>query len=418
MSAKFGNFITRHYPALGIAVFRRYWFASLASVGGTQLATLGQGWLIWELTESELYLGYLGAAAALPNVAITLFGGVFADRFNRRLIILTASGLTALLLASLTALDYLGIVTVTHILVIAALTSVITGFEWPARVSFYPELVTRDAFTSAVALNSFVWQVTRMAIPAIGGLVIAFVDTWAVFGVGAVGFAVMFMVVARIETKQVKQSTERSPFGQLVEGLSFVGREPLFLGLLVITFAGMFFTMSYIQLMPSFADLLGTDETGFGFLLSAGGVGSVAGTLIVGAMGGLGRDGRVVLGAAAGSALLVFAFALAASAGLFWLAIMLTFAAAIIASVFMIGSMTTMQLRVPDELRGRVMGIHTIGYSLIPAGGLFLGAIADSASTTLAMAIGAACYLLAIVAFGVLNRRVRSMAAVGEPTVA
>ena len=411
-------FITRHYPALGIAVFRRYWFASLASVGGTQLATLGQGWLIWELTESELYLGYLGAAAALPNVAITLFGGVFADRFNRRLIILFASGATAVLLATLTVLDYLGAVTVLHILLIAALTSVITGFEWPARVSFYPELVTRDAFTSAVALNSFVWQVTRMAIPAIGGLVLAFVDTYAVFAVGSIGFAIMFLVVARIETKQVQQSTERSALGQLLEGVTFVWREPLFLGLLVITFAGMFFVMSYVQLMPSFAVLLGTGETGFGFLLSAGGVGSVSGTLIVGALGPVSRDGRVVLVTAALSALLIFAFAVAANAGFFWLAIALTFAAAVIASVFMIGSMTTMQLRVPDELRGRVMGIHTIGYSLIPAGGLFLGAIADSASTTVAMAIGASCYILAILGFGVLNRQVRSMAARSEPLVA
>ena len=169
------------YPALGFAAYRRYWFASFASVGATQLITLGQGWLIFELTGSALQLGLLGAAASLPNIAMTLFGGVIADRFDKRQILRMTSILITTLLLVLAWLDFSGEVQVWQVITIAALFSTITGLDWPARVAIYPHLIERHAFMSAVALNSFIWQSTRMAIPALGGLLIYVADTWLIF---------------------------------------------------------------------------------------------------------------------------------------------------------------------------------------------------------------------------------------------
>ncbi|MCB1686005.1 MAG: MFS transporter, partial [Pseudomonadales bacterium] len=135
------NLITGRYPALAFPLFRRYWLASFASVGATQLVTLGQGWLIFELSGSALQLGVLGAAAALPNILMTLLGGVIADRFDRRRILMTTSLITTVLLTILAWLDYSGQVEVWHVLAIAAGVSLISGLDWPARASIFPMLL-------------------------------------------------------------------------------------------------------------------------------------------------------------------------------------------------------------------------------------------------------------------------------------
>ena len=388
--------IIRRYPALGFPQFRRYWLASFASVGATQLVTLGQGWLIFELSGSALQLGVLGAAASLPNILVTLLGGVIADRFDRRRILLATSLITSVLLAVLTLLDYTGIVTVWQVLTIAALVSLVTGLDWPARASIFPLLLDRNAYLSGVALNAFIWQATRMAIPAAGGVVIALAqDTWPVFATASIGFLVMYLVLLSIRVR-IPPSVVASPLEQLKEGFQFIVKTHLFRWLLGLTFIGMFFSQSYAQILPVFADLLGADETGYGYLLSAGGLGSVVGTLLVGTVQESRRLGLIMLAGAAMSALLLLIFAWAAAHAGFSIALLLVFLAAGCASAYMIVSMTVMQLIVPDGLRGRVMGIHTIGYSLMPLGGLFLGALADAASAGLAVAAGSLIYLVAI----------------------
>ncbi len=404
MKASPAKAIVSRYPALGFPQFRRYWFASFASVGATQLVTLGQGWLIFELSGSALQLGVLGAAASLPNILMTLLGGVIADRFDRRRILVATSCATAALLLTLTVLELTGVVRVWHVLAIAGLVSLITGLDWPARASIFPLLLDRHAYLSGVALNAFIWQATRMAIPAAGGLIIAATGhTWPVFAVASVGFAVMAGVLLGIRVR-VPPTVDGSPLEQLREGFRFIYRTAVFRWLLGLTFVGMFFSQSYVQIMPVFADLLGTDEAGYGYLLSAGGLGSVMGTLLLGMVQESRRLGWIMLGGAALSVLMLVLFAAGTGLQSLPLALLLVFAAAASASAFMITSMTVMQLMVPDSLRGRVMGIHTIGYSLVPLGGLFMGALADSLGAGSAVLAGGVVYLVAI-AFTAFRQR-------------
>ena len=398
----------KSYPALKYPRYRQYWLASFASVGATQLTTLGQGWLIFELSGSALQLGYLGAAAALPNIIMTLIGGVIADRFDKRIVLMCTSAFITALLAVLAWLDYTGAVAVWQVLTVAALFSLTTGLDWPVRVSIFPQLVPRSAFMSAVALNSFIWQVTRMAMPAIGGVVIAISDTWVIFAFGSIGFAIMFLVISRIHVTVSAHSGD-SPLQQIKEGMGFIWTNELFRWLILITFVGMFFSMSYVQIMPVFADLLGSGETGFGYLLSAGGVGSVIGTLVMGGAQHQVHLGRVLLASAALSAVALFVFCAFASAGWFVGTLVMSFATSAFASVFLVGSMTVMQLTVPDRLRGRVMGIHTIGFSLSPLGGLLLGALTELFGAPTAVTIGSSVYLLCILWLGLAIRTLRSL---------
>jgi MFS family permease len=377
-------------------------------VGGTQLVGLAQGWLIYALTGSALDLGLLGAAAAVPNIAMSLFGGVVADRFDKRSIVLVTSLLTAALLFMLAALDASGHVTVWQVLLIAALISLISGVDWPTRQALFPHLIERSALMSAVALNSVLWQSTRMVMPALGGVLIALTSTAFLFALAGLGFVVMFIVMLRI-TLPMPGKRGGSTFGQIGEGLAYIAGHELFRWLITLSFASMFFVSAYMQLMPAFARLLGAGEAGYGYLLSATGVGSVVGTLAIGGLQKIRNLGWVILGGALGSAIMLYSFAWACAMNSYPGALLAAFAISVCASVFLVTAMTVLQLEVPDALRGRVMGIHSITYSLLPLGGLLLGAIAHQTSIVTAVIFGAATFTAITLAVGLTRPRIRGI---------
>lgn len=403
------RYLLQHYPALSHPLYRRYWFASIASVGATQLVTLGQGWLVFALSGSPLDLGLLGAATAVPNILLSLLGGALADRFDKRRILLGSSLLTGSLFVLLAVLDASDTVTVWQVLVIAALVSTVSGIEWPTRQSYFPHLIERNGLMSAIALNSFLWQSTRMVIPAAGGLLIALTDTWFVFALAATGYGVMFFAMLGIRVAIPRLATG-STVQQVAEGFRFIAGSPLFLSLIALSFAGMLFGSSYMQLMPAFAESLGTGETGYGMLLSATGLGSVIGTLAIGGLRRNNRPGLLVLGGALGSAICLFAFAGSVALGTYEGAIAFALLSSVFASVFMVTAMTVMQLQVPDALRGRVMGIHSITYSLMPLGGLMLGAIAQRSSGVAAVTLAAAVYVAFVLVVGAARPVIRRIA--------
>ena len=387
------------FAALRGPRFRRYWFGSAASVGAFQLLIMGQGWLVYELSGSPLQLGFLGAASSIPTIVASLAGGVVADRVDRRRMLIATSLATASLLALLAALDGSGVVAVWHVLAIAAAIAFIVGFDFPARMAFFPSLVARDHMMSAVALNAMLWQGTRMFLPGLGGIVIALSDTWVVFAIGAAGFAAMAAVMVSFTPAEEAPAPAPAPVGpsgrEFLDGLRFIAAERIFLTLILLTYATTFFGISYVQLMPAFADMLGVDETGFGLILSATGVGSVTGTLIVATLQRSPRLGGLMLASLGGAALAFLAFNacvafLSGHPAGYPLALACSVLAAMCTSMFLVSSMTVMQLAVPDRLRGRVMGIHGICFSLIPLGGLLGGAVASAASPPAAAALNAA----------------------------
>ena len=403
-----GQAITARYPAFSHALYRRYWLASLASVGATQLITLGQGWLIFELTASVKYLGYLGAAAAAPNILITLFGGVVADRVDKRQILRVTSMVITTLLATLAWLDWSGQVQAWHVLLIAGLVSATTGFDWPTRVAIFPHLVDRAAMMSAVAMNSFVWQVTRMAVPALGGILMYFGGTWVIFAIAAMGFFVMFLVISSIHVT-VPSPTTRAPLQQLLDGITFIARNDLFKWLIGLTFVCMLLGQSYVQILPVFVDQMGLNERGYGYLLSASGVGSIVGTLAIGAINEDKPLSATMFGGGAGSVLALWAFVWCAYNGWFIASLVVIFLMASFSTLFLITSTSLLQMRVPDELRGRVMGIHSIGYSMVPLGGIVLGALSDFMSPGMAVVATTSTFLAMLLLAWVAKAQLRDL---------
>ena len=389
------------FDALASATYRRFWLGSIASVGSTQLYFIAMAWLVFELSNSPLDLGLLGAATAVPNILATLIGGIFADRVNRRMILIFTTGTSTMLLLLLAALDASGLVRVWHVLLISGLLGLVQGFDFPARSSIFPSLIEPKQMLSAVALNSILWQGSRMIFPAIGGILIALTDTSLIFVLCGLGFITMLMVLCWLEVVQVIQA-KADPWHEFKEGLRFVLHHRLFLTLILLTWISMFFGTSYIQIMPIFADILQSGERGYGLLISATGVGSVAGNLFISRFQQSRRLGLMMLSCAALAPFSLIGFSLVAGtlanvAGAFWLASLFAVMTAAFSSVFLVSSMTVLQLKVPDKLRGRVMGIHSITWSMIALGGLIAGALASKFSAPVAVVIGAVIVLSSVI---------------------
>jgi MFS family permease len=276
-------------------------------------------------------------------------------------------------------------------------------------------LIERKVMISAVALNSSIWQGTRIIAPAIGGVLIAVIDTGAAFVLAAVLMFVFTIVVVFLkvpdEARAGASARKSSAFGDIVEGLKFIKANSVFSFLIAMTFFNSFFGLSYIILMPVFADdILKVGADGQGVLMSVSGVGALIVTLWLGTRVSSGNTGFILIGGAVLTGITLAAWALTAEyIGSYPLALFLIFFLGLFSSVYMISIMSTLQMLVPNEMRGRVMGFYGMTWNIMPLGGMFAGALAVSIGAAWAVAIGG----LAVSAFAIgpalLNGRIRNL---------
>jgi MFS family permease len=265
--------------------------------------------------------------------------------------------------------------------------------------------------TSAVALNSAIWQGVRIVAPALAGFIIAASGTSTVFYLGSVGFIVMAGVMIRLNVPQSEERATTSPIGDLVQGLKFIKDNFIFTFLIGMTFFNSFFGMSYMTMMPVFAvDILKVGAEGQGQLLSISGLGALLITLFLGSRSNLGHEGSRVIGGAVLFGVTVAAFALTSQfVGSFPLALTLMFIVGVSSSIYMIAIMTSLQLMVPDNMRGRVMGFYSMTWSILPLGGMQAGAIADAIGAHWALVIGGAAVVLFAIGPALLSSQIRNL---------
>ena len=400
-------------PALQYPAYRLYWLGMLVSVSGFQMFRAAQAWFVYELTGSPLFLGYAAAASAAPGIVFNLFGGVFADKLDKRLLVMATQAANAGLILLLGIMTLLDVVEVWHVLVIVFLAGSVEAFDTPARQAIYPHLIDRRAMMSAVALNSSVWSGNRIVAPAIAGFIIALTNMETAFFVAAFCFSVMAVVMVFLKVPTIPQGSRGNPLQDMFEGLSFIGRNSIFSFLIGMTFFNSFFGMAYVFLMPMFAqDSLGLGAGEYGTLLSAGGVGSLIVTLWLGSRRDTRYKGLLIIGGAVlfGITLIVFGIT-SKYIGSFELALVILFLMGAVTSTYMISIQSSLQMMVPDRMRGRVMGFYGMTWSIMPMGGLQAGALANVAfiGAPFAVVIGG----LAVAAFAIgpalLNGKVRNL---------
>jgi MFS family permease len=395
------------FGALKYPPFRRFWLGSIAAVGAFNLNQLAQGVLVFDLTGSALDLGTLGLATAAPTIMVTLFGGVLADRVDRRKLLMGAQIVLAILLTLLATLVVTDVIEVWHVYVIAFFSGLATGVDWPTRNAIFPSLLKdKSQMMSAVALSSILWQGSRIIVPTTGGFIIAAFGPSFTFFIAAAAFMVMFVTLMTLEVPASPKIPGRNPLNEFAEGVAFIARTRIFTILIPLTFSNMFFGMIYIQLMPAYVDLFGGGAREIGYIFTAIGIGAVTGTFVVGRYQQVAWLGWMILGGISISATLIFLFALSPS---YWLSVGIAAIVGFFNSMYLISSMTVLQIRVPDGLRGRVMGIYTITFSLIALGGFFGGVIADFSSVRVAIATGAVILASVVVIVAITQPQIRSL---------
>jgi MFS family permease len=382
----------------------------LVAITGWQFLTFTQLWLVYELTGSTLYLGAVGGVNGVAAVCLSLFGGVLADRVDKRRLIILTQSIMAILALALAVLTITHLVNVWHVLIIAALTGATSAFDNPARQALIPYLIDdlKD-LPNAVALSSSVWSATRVVGPALAGVLIAATGPAVCFFITSGAYAVMVLALTRLRVgRPVLPQVHSSVLSAFKEGWKFVLTNKIFLNLITITFLNSIFGMSFVYLLPVFAkNILSAGPSGYGFLMTAFGTGAVCGVLTVASVSAKGHRGRILLAGNILFCLLLILFSLSR-----WYSVSLGLIAltGFFNSIYMTNVLTLLQSLVPDELRGRVMGIYSLTWSLMPLGGMQAGALASVIEPPLVVTIGGLITLGFAVFATISNNRIRHIA--------
>jgi MFS family permease len=378
------------FAALKTRDYSLYWLGLVFYVLGHRAEYVTFAWIMWEMTQDPLFLGYLGLAQGTPLVVFQLFGGVLADRTNRLRLLIATQIFIALTLAIAFGLTVLGLVRVQHLLVLAALSNTFRAFDEPSRLTLIPELVDRERLPNAIALGSIPWQAGRMIGPSITGVLIAAFGGAVGLALAAVASCTALALYSRLRVRGDAPASHGQRFlGQLVEGLSFVGHNFVFAGLICLALFNALFGLSYVTLLPIFADwYFDAGATGYGLLNAAHGAGALVGTLIVATIAHrILRPGPTLLVTAAGMGLGLMIFSL--SPGM-RLALPMLLLVGFSNTFYLTQVSTFLQQKVPDQLRGRVMSLYSLCWNLLPLGGLLAGVLAAAVDARFAVLVGGA----------------------------
>lgn len=383
----------------------RLWFAGqIVSLVGTWMQNMAQGWLVYQLTGSSLLLGMVGMCGSLPMLLFTLWGGVLADRFPKRRILIVTQALLMLLAFALAALAAGPWIRFWHVLVMATLGGVVMAFDMPARQAIVIELVGEADLMNAVALNSSVFNAARIVGPMVAGALLPVIHAAGCFLLNGVSFlAVLTGLLLMRHEGHAGSGSAVSVGRHLAEAFRYVRTRPT-LGLLFAQLAIMgVFGWTYSVLMPVFAEkVLKVGAPGFGWLMAANGAGALAASLTMAFPRNEPRQRRVFIGMALFAMAQIF-FSASRSLPLAMVSLAVAGWAMIL---FFTTANTLVQSTTPDALRGRVMGIYSLTFTgTSPLGSLQAGYLADQFGAPIAVRVGATvCLLTALVSLLLLPR--------------
>lgn len=383
--------------ALGNSQFRRFWLAITLALTGLWIRITVQGYLVYDLTNDAFMLGLVGFLSAIPVLVLSPVVGSVVDRFDRRKVLLGTQLFTVANLLALATLDATGILEVYHILIIATLAGGASAFDWPARLSLVPAMVTRTELQSAVALNSASFNGARIIGPVIGGTLIGIIGTAACFYLSAFAFLPSMVVLLTLAIDRTMPRQEhQSPIQNVLAGYRYIWQFPTLRSLLSVDLIPVMFGMSFFSLLPALTrDVYGTGSGGLGLLYAADGAGAFLGVMVIATLTGLRRRGRLVIIFVGLFAVFQIAFALAPN---LWLGMVLIFALGAVGSLYATLADTLIQTIISDEYRGRVMAVYSTFWGLTPIGYLEAGFVASVWGTQTAIFLNGVIVLIYVVA--------------------
>ena len=401
--------LKKTFAALKHRNYRLWFWGQMTSLFGTWMQTTAQGFLVYELTRSSAFLGYVGFASGIPSLLFTMYGGVVADRMSRRkLLIITQSAMMmlALILAMLT---FLRLVQPWHILLLAFGLGLANAFDAPARLAFTSEMVDREDLTNAVALNATMFNSAIVVGPAAAGIIYAAFGPGWCFTINGISFVAVIAALLAMRIQPNAQSVQRSStLSALREGIAYVRHQPVIRTLIGLIASVCMFVMALGTLMPAWSvKILHGNAATNGMLFSARGVGSLIGALAIASLGRASIRGKLI---SAGSLFFPVFISLFALVHLLPVSLLLMVFIGF-ASIFVLNlSNATIQSFTPDNLRGRVMGVYsTVFMGSIPLGAIFLGTMAEYAGEANAAFLSSAAAFLVACLVWVFVPKIRTL---------
>lgn len=390
--------------------YRLFFTGQIFSLIGTWMQIMGLQWLVYQLTHSSVWLGTIGFFQNIPIIFFTLYAGTLADRMSKRRLIMITQVLALIQAVLIAILLFFNSISVMAIAILAVILGIINAFDIPSRQSFVIEMVGKEDLANAIALNSATFNMARILGPAVGGFVISFFGLEWCFVLNAVSFVAVIGALAMMDELEGKKGAlpSSNAFRAFKEGLAYVKSETTIVALLSLVAIITLFGWSYSVLLPVFAeDVLHIGAVGLGNLLTAVGIGAFISAVAVATF-----EGRIQPRTFVYSGLTLFVI----SVSIFSLSQRVTLSILSLVGVgmglvaFFATANASVQRRVPDHLRGRVMGLYSfIFQGSFPFGSLLIGIIAAEFGVRGAVLLGAGiCAVTGIVVYSVMTRIRRS----------
>ena len=337
--------------------FRLFWASLFISNIGTWMQMTATTWLLYQLTSSPFQLGLNGVFRAAPALAVGLFSGTFADRYDRKRLLLWTQVILGLLALGLGVLDQSGNIQAWQIYLFTFISAMVGSFDGPARQALFPSLIPRAVLPNAVALNSLLWKGAALLGPSLGGIAISLMGTAGAFYINAASFLAVVVALMLMRTSSPAPEKSRRFLHETSQGFSYIVSQPIILGVMIMEGVSSVFGLDNAMLTIFANDIFRVGAHGFGFLLSSRGLGAVIGSSVYIGIGQRPPQGKILFVSAI---LYGLGFALFGLSPSFWLALMLLAFVGATDTIWSAARGTILQLITPERFRGRVMGVFQL----------------------------------------------------------
>jgi len=396
--------------------YRLFFTGQGLSLIGTWMQSVAMSWLVYRLTNSSLYLGVVGFSSQIPIFIAAPFGGVFADKLDRKQILIVTQFLSMIQAVVVTALAITGAIQVWHIILLSVLLGMINGFDMPTRQAFVCELVDNpDDLPNAIALNSLIFNGARLIGPPIAGLLIAFAGEGLCFLINAISFVPVLIAFAAMRIKPIDIPRDNGPLlAGLKDGIGYAfGFVPIKVILILLAFIGLV-AMPYAVLLPVFArDILAGDSKTLGFLMAASGVGASIGALFLASQKTVTRLSSIIVSSMCTFAVGVIVFSTSRT---LWFSMIMMTLIGFGLMVLIVSLNTLLQTIVDDSKRGRVMSLYSMAFiGMAPFGSLLAGTAAHNIGAPLTVQL---CGVLCLLAAALFSRKLPEITKLIRPIYA
>ncbi|HUG16662.1 MAG TPA: MFS transporter [Thermomicrobiales bacterium] len=364
----------RSFESLSVPRYRLLWLGMLFSIGAMQIELVAIAWLAYHLSGSGLTLGLVMAARGLPQLILSPYSGVAADRYDKRqLLVWSQSAVTAVALVT-AALVHTGVIEVWHLVALGLAQGVATPFTMPTRTALIPDLVPERQIPNALALESTGRNINRVVAPAISGVLLAINPAWAFYAIALV-YGLAALTLYRLPSGLRGEGAKGGVFREMGSGFLYIWARPSLFALMTLAYVPILIGMPFQSLLPIFQqEVLRVNERALGFMFTSIGVGAIIGSIVVAAMAESPHKARVQIGCGVVFGFFLLAFALSRD---YWLSIVLLLLVGFFSTGYLTLNRMLVGMQTERAMYGRVMAIYGMTWSVMPIALLPYGALVD-----------------------------------------